>query len=65
MGFQLKIRLPYYRGVFLSQIKGSMVVDGETLHQEQILWRVGGKSIPSRRCGRTGTPIGTALEPAS
>ena len=42
VGFQLKIRLPYYRGVFLSQIKaGSMVVDGETFTKEQILWRVG------------------------
>ena len=30
VGFQLKIRLPYYRGVFLSQIKpGSLAVDGE------------------------------------
>ena len=29
-GFQLKIRLPYYRGVYLSQVKvGSLVVDGE------------------------------------
>ena len=31
VGFQLKIRLPYYRGVFLSQIKpGSLTVGGET-----------------------------------
>ena len=31
-GFQLKIRLPYYRGVFLSQVKvGSIVVDGEEI----------------------------------
>ncbi len=30
-GFQLKIRLPYYRGVFLSQLRpGTLTVDGET-----------------------------------
>ena len=29
-GFQLKIRLPYYRGVYLSQIRpGHLIVDGE------------------------------------
>lgn len=42
-GFQLKIRLPYYRGVFLSQIKvGSIVVDGEEITRDHILWRLGG-----------------------
>ena len=45
VGFQLKIRLPYYRGVFLSQIKpGSLTVDGETFSKEQIIWRVNGES---------------------
>ena len=29
-GFQFKIRLPYYRGIFLSQIRpGTLFVDGE------------------------------------
>lgn len=42
-GFQLKIRLPYYRGVFLSQIKvGSIVVDGEEITRDHILWRLNG-----------------------
>jgi len=42
-GFQLKIRLPYYRGVFLSQVKvGSLVVDGEEITKDHILWRLGG-----------------------
>ena len=36
-GFQLKIRLPYYRGVFLSQLRpGTLTVDGEVLTKEQI-----------------------------
>lgn len=38
VGFQLKIRLPYYRGVFLSQIKpGSLTVDGEVFSPDQVL----------------------------
>ena len=42
-GFQLKIRLPYYRGVYLSQVKvGSLVVDGEEITKDHILWRLGG-----------------------
>ena len=41
-GFQLKIRLPYYRGVYLSQVKvGSLVVDGEEITRDNILWRLG------------------------
>ena len=44
VGFQLKIRLPYYRGVFLSQIKpGNLVIDGETYTKDQVLWRVNGE----------------------
>ena len=40
-GFQVKIRLPYYRGVYLSQIKpGHLIVDGETFGEDEIMWRV-------------------------
>ncbi len=43
-GFQLKIRLPYYRGVYLSQIKpGHLIVDGETFGEDEIMWRVNGE----------------------
>lgn len=43
VGFRLKIRLPYYRGVFLSQIKpGNLIVDGEVFPKEQILWEING-----------------------
>lgn len=42
-GFQLKIRLPYYRGIYISQIKpGRMVIDGETFEKEDINWVVDG-----------------------
>ncbi|ERL10682.1 C-glycoside deglycosidase beta subunit domain-containing protein [Olsenella profusa] len=43
-GFQLKVRLPYYRGVFLSQIMpGTLYVDGEKFDKDQILWRIKGE----------------------
>ena len=45
-GFQFKVRLPYYRGVFLSQIKpGNLVVDGETFTADQILWKINGEEF--------------------
>ncbi len=43
-GFQFKIRLPYYRGVFLSQLRpGTLTVDGETYTKETITWCFGGE----------------------
>ncbi len=43
-GFQLKIRLPYYRGVFLSQIRpGTLIVDGERFEKEDIVWNINGE----------------------
>lgn len=44
MGFQLKIRLPYYRGVFLSQLRpGTLIIDGERFEREEIVWRLRGE----------------------
>ena len=44
-GFQFKIRLPYYRGVFLSQLRpGTLFVDGEAIGKEDILWCLRGES---------------------
>ncbi|WP_322169095.1 C-glycoside deglycosidase beta subunit domain-containing protein [Acutalibacter caecimuris] len=44
IGFQLKIRLPYYRGVFLSQLRpGTLVVDGESFGREQVVWCLRGE----------------------
>jgi hypothetical protein len=43
-GFQLKIRLPYYRGVFLSQIRpGTLIIDGERFEKEDIIWNIKGE----------------------
>lgn len=44
MGFQFKIRLPYYRGIFLSQIMpGTLFVDGEKIEKENIVWCLKGE----------------------
>ena len=44
-GFQFKIRLPYYRGVFLSQIiPGTLFVDGEAFSKDEITWCLRGEA---------------------
>lgn len=44
VGFQLKIRLPYYRGVFLSQLRpGTLFVDGERFERQDIVWNINGE----------------------
>lgn len=43
-GFQFKVRLPYYRGIFLSQIRpGTLYVDGEKFDKSQITWVINGE----------------------
>ena len=45
-GFQFKVRLPYYRGVFLSQLRPStLYVDGERYEKEEIVWNIGGEDF--------------------
>lgn len=37
-GFQFKVRLPYYRGIFLSQLRpGTLYIDGEKRRSSGIL----------------------------
>lgn len=43
-GFQFKVRLPYYRGIFLSQLRpGTLYVDGECMKKDRIRWNIGGE----------------------
>ena len=66
VGFQLKIRLPYYRGVFLSQIKpGSLIVDGETFTKDQILWRVNGEDYTPEEMRQDWQTHWHPMEPAT
>lgn len=44
-GFQFKVRLPYYRGIFLSQIRpGTLFIDGERIEKENITWIIDGEA---------------------
>lgn len=66
IGFQLKIRLPYYRGVFLSQIKpGNLIVDGEVFTKEQVLWRIGGEDYTAAQMRADWKTHWHPLEPAT
>jgi len=44
-GFQMKVRITYYRGVFLALIGGfEVTVDGETFKPEQIRFTIGNRT---------------------
>ena len=46
-GFQLGIRLPYYRGVVLSLVGETQItVDGESIPPESMTVTIGGKTYP-------------------
>ncbi len=65
VGFQLKLRLPYTRGVFLSQIKpGSLTVDGETFAKEQVIWRINGEDYTAEGMRQNWHTHWHPLEPA-
>ena len=45
-GFQFKVRLPYYRDIFLSQIRpGTLFVDGEKIEKDDIVWNIKGEDF--------------------
>ena len=64
-GFQLKIRLPYYRGVFLSQIKpGHLHIDNEVFGEDEIQWQVGGRRFTYAQMRQDGQTHWNPMEPA-
>lgn len=45
VGFELRIRLPYYRGVYLSQIRpGTLYVDNVKFDAGDVVWEINGKT---------------------
>ncbi|MBP5167911.1 MAG: hypothetical protein ILP14_01720 [Oscillospiraceae bacterium] len=65
-GFQLKIRLPYYRGVYLSQIRpGHLIVDGESFGENEIQWRVNGEDYTYAELRKDCRHHWNPLEPAT
>jgi hypothetical protein len=46
-GFQVGVRLPYYRGIVLSLVgETTLTVDGERIPAERMTVTVGGKTLP-------------------
>ena len=44
-GFQFKVRNPYYRGVYFSQIlTGYCTIDGEDIQRDNIQWQIAGET---------------------
>ncbi|MDD6666963.1 MAG: DUF6379 domain-containing protein [Lachnospiraceae bacterium] len=44
VGFTFRVRLPYYRGIYLSQLRpGSCFVDGEKFTKDEITWVFNGE----------------------
>ena len=65
-GFQLKIRLPYYRGVYLSQVRpGHLIVDGESFGEDEIMWRVNGEDYTYADMRKECTHHWHPMEPAT
>ncbi len=47
-GFQVRVRSPYYRGIWLSLLeKASVTVDGQEFAPEQVRWTFGNESFAS------------------
>ena len=66
VGFQFRVRLPYYRGVFLSQIRpGTLVIDGETIGKERIRWVVKGETYTNEEMARNYTVQWDVTAPAT
>ena len=57
-GFQFKVKLPYYRGVFLSQIRpGTLFVDGQKIEKDQITWTINGEEYTNQEMNGRGDSI--------
>ena len=49
IGFQVRVRSLYYRGIYLSELfPGAMIVDGVVYPKEQVIWEVNGKEFTNK-----------------
>lgn len=65
IGFQFKARLPYYRGIYLSQLlPGTVMVDGEVFSKETVIWNIGGVDYTVEEMKTIGDIHWQVLEPA-
>lgn len=45
-GFQIRVRTPYYRGIWASLLEGAdVIVDGEEFSKQKILWTIGKRTF--------------------
>ena len=66
VGFQVKIRLLGYRGLWLSQLRpATVVVNGETFSGDQITWTIGGVTYKQDEMAELGNVHWDLLEPAT
>lgn len=64
-GFQFEVRLTYYRGVFLSQLRTQkVVVDGKSYPKEQIVWNIKGKDYTYKEMQKEGNVMWNPQETA-
>jgi hypothetical protein len=65
-GFQFDIRLMYYRGLWLSQIRPiSVKIDGVPIPQEDILWEIEGETYKQEDLEKIGDIQWNVLSPAT
>lgn len=64
-GFQVPIRLNYYRGVWMSQVRPiSVTVDGVKYEGEQVTWNVAGKTIAQKDLAKSTNTHWSSLDAA-
>lgn len=64
-GFQFCVRLTYYRGIFLSQLRPQkVIVDGEVYEKEQVIWSLGGQDYTCEEMKTNAQVHWNPLEPA-
>lgn len=65
VGFQFCIRLTYYRGIFLSQLRPKkVIVDGEVYEKEQVIWSLQGQDFTCEEMAANAEVHWNPLEPA-
>ncbi|WP_412990381.1 DUF6379 domain-containing protein [Pediococcus siamensis] len=65
-GFQVRVRLLYYRGIWLSQLRpGDVTVDGTKYSADTIKWKFGNKLYTVGELSQTGDVMWNLLEPAT
>lgn len=66
IGFQVRVRLVYYRGIWLSQLRpGNVVVDDETFDFEDIRWKFNNKEYTYDELRKCGDVMWNLCEPAT